>query len=416
MKTWARWAAGSLLVLLLCLGVVLALALDRSPAVDERSDISVDEIQHALAVARSHDPRRSIPGLLTQLTVTERDMDLLLNHAARRLLGVRLALALQPQQAVLQASLPWRLGPLPVWLNLRASLQQTAGLPALVSWRLGALPLPTMLAQPVLRATAARLGATPADLRLVQEVVQQVRFDADRMDVDYAWRADSYSRVLSALTPPAEQIRLRAYSDLLVELTAAAPGWTVALPALMGPMFELAQRRSLTEDAAQENRAVILTLALYTTGRNLGSVVPAAREWAKPRRLKVLLAERDDFPQHFLISAFLAIEGTSPLTHAIGLAKEVLDANGGSGFSFTDLAANRAGLRFGQMAAAQPALLQQRLALGVSEAALLPPIADLPEFLNQSDFDARYGQLGSAPYNRVLDDIEQRLNGLLLYR
>lgn len=405
-----------MLALVLLFALVAALALDAKPTVDERSDISLDDIQHALAVARSHDPRRSIPGQLTQLTVTERDVDLLLNHAARRMLGMRVALALQPQHALLQASLPWRLGPLAAWLNLRIRLQQTAGLPALVGWRLGGLPLPAALAKPLLRAATVRFGATAADLQLVTDVVQQVRFDADRMDVHYVWQTDTFSRVLTVLTPPAEQERLHAYSDLLVDLAARGPGGTIPLPALMGPMFELAQRRSLTSDAAQENRAAVLTLALYTTGRNLDRLVPAARDWSKPRQLKVLLAGRDDFPQHFLISAFLAMEGSSPLTDAIGLAKEVLDAHGGSGFSFTDLAANRAGLRFGQMAAAQPALLQQRLAQGVSEGTLLPPVADLPEFLPQVDFEARYGQVGSAPYNRVLDDIEQRLNGLLLYR
>lgn len=415
MTPWIRRVAGSLLVLTLAAAAVATLAIDRHPIVAERSDVSVDDVAHALAVARSHDPRRSVPGRPTQLTVNERDIELLLNHAAHRLLGVRVAVRLQPQQAELTASLPWHWGPLSGWLNLRANLLQSPALPALAGWRLGSLPLPRALAPPLLQAAAARLG-TAADLALIADVVQQVRFSERQMDVTYIWQNDTSNRVLAALTPAPEQARLAAYNALLVTLTARGPGWQVPLPTLLGPMFELARRRSLTDDAALENRAAVLTLALYVNGRRLGSVVPAARSWPQPRRLQVMLAGRADFPQHFLVSAFLAMEGTNPLTHAIGLAKEVADANGGSGFSFTDLAANRAGLRFGQLAASQPALLQDRLARGVSEAALLPPVADLPEFLKQAQFEAAFGAVGSPPYQRVLADIEQRLDGLPLYR
>ena len=415
MKTWKRWLAGSLLTT--CAGVVAlaALALDSQPAVPERNDIGVADVAHALELARQHDPRRSMPGQLTQISLTERDIHLLLNHAAHRVLGARVALDLQAQQARLQASLPWAWGPVKGWLNVRAQLQQTPGLPSVQAWQLGGLPLPRALARPLLQAAAARLGTVP-DLALVADVVQQVQFADAQINVAYVWQSDTSNRLLSALTPPAEQERLRAYTERLAELTRRGPGWTVPLPALLGPMFDLARQRSLHHDAAQENRAAVLTLALYVSGRNLGSVVPAARTWAKPRAMQVLLAGRDDFPQHFLISAFLAMEGTTPLTNAIGLAKEVADANGGSGFSFTDLAANRAGLRFGQLALNQPAMLQQRLAQGLTEAALLPPVNDLPEFLKQSEFEAVYGQVGSPPYQRVLADIEQRLNTLTLYR
>lgn len=415
MKPWTRWAAGALLALTLAAATLLALTVDRRPAVAERTDISVDDVAHALAVARRHDPRRSVPGRLTQMTVTESDIDLLLNQAAARLAGVRVDVTLQPQQARLVASLPWRWGPLKGWLNLQTDLQQTPGLPVLVRWRLGRLPLPPALARPLIERAAARPGAVP-DLALIPEVVQQVQFGERQMVVKYIWHSDTSQRVLASLTPPEEQARLKAYNALLVELTARGSGWVMPLPSLLGPMFEMARQRSLSNDAAAENRAAVLTLALYVTGRRLGSVVPAAGSWPQPRRKQVHLADRVDFPQHFLVSAFLAMEGTNPLTNAIGLAKEVADANGGSGFSFTDLAANRAGLRFGQLAMGQPAQLQDRLARGVGEAGLLPPVADLPEFLKQAEFEAKFGEVGSPAYQRVLADIEARLDRLPLYR
>lgn len=415
MNRWMRWAAGSLLVLLAAVAVLLTLVLDREPLVAERASFSVADIAHAIALARQHDPRRAPVGRPMQISLNERDLDLLAHQAARRLQGLRVGLDLLPGQARLQASLPWQWGPASGWLNLQARLVQTPQLPALTHWQLGGMPLPSAWAWPLLKAALQRQGGVP-EPALLAEVVQQVRFADTRMDIAYTWQSDTTQRLLAALTPPEEQERLRAYTQQLVELTRRGQGHTVALPALLGPLFELAQQRSLQHDAAQENRAVVLTLAAYVTGRNLASVVPAARQWPQPRRLQVLLAGREDFPQHFLVSALLAMEGTSPLTRAIGLAKEVQDTQGGSGFSFTDMAANRAGQRFGELALNQPAQLQQRLAQGVSERALLPRVDDLPEFLGKAEFEAFYGHVGSPPYRRVLAEIEQRLDALPLYR
>ncbi len=422
MKPWMRWTLACVLVPPVLAGAALLLALDLQPAVPERSDVALADVQHALAVARSQDPRRAAPGQLMQASVTERDVELLLNHAAHRMLGVRVKLQLEPGEATLTASTPWAFGGfsgfsgMAGWLNLHAQWRETDALPELARWRLGMLPLPTVLAPPLLRAAAARMTAAP-DLALVPDVLRRVRFGRDELVLSYVWQDNTAQRVLAVLTPPAERERLRAYSDLLVSLTSGHPGaQPVPLPALIGPMFELARQRSLHNDAARENRAAVLTLAIYVTGREVGNLVPGARAWPQPQRLQVLLNGRDDFPQHFLVSALLAMEGTSPFTNALGLTKEIEDSQGGSGFSFNDLAANRAGMRFGQFALQQPVRLQEVLARGVAEGSLMPDVADLPEFLTQAEFRRRYQRIGSPGYQRLLADIEQRVEGLALYR
>ena len=78
--------------------------------------------------------------------------------------------------------------------------------------------------------------------------------------------------------------------------------------------------------------------------------------------LIVTLQQRWDYPLHFLISALVAAEAGTPLADAVGLWKELTDARrGGSGFSFEDLAADRAGTRFGELAIRDPARLQARI-------------------------------------------------------
>ena len=398
-----------------------ALVLSFDAAVPATDGVRLADVQHALAVVRNHDPRRAAPGQVTAVALNERDLALLMNHGAHRAFGGRAEVRLTAGAATLHASQPLPvLRSIGLWLNVEAGLRQTGGLPVLAWLRVGRLPLPTALAEPLLKRGLAHWGVGDELLDL-RTVIDSVAFGQDNLTVVYRWQADTTSRLLSALTPGAERERLRAYSDrlvLLVDAHIAAVGERpLPLPQLLGPIFELARERSASGgDAAHENRAAILTLALYTTGRGVVTLVPAAHAWPRPTHLLVTLGGRDDFPMHFMISAALAMEGTNPLVNAIGLAKEVADSRHGSGFSFNDLAANKAGLRFGRMALEQPGALQQRVAAGVPEASLMPKVDDLPEFLDQAQFVARFGGVGAPPYQRLLADIERRVGGLTLYR
>lgn len=56
---------------------------------------------------------------------------------------------------------------------------------------------------------------------------------------------------------------------------------------------------------------------------------------------------RKDWSRHFWVSAGLTVLSDGDRTMAVGLIKEIMDATpGGSGFSFADLAADRAGNLF----------------------------------------------------------------------
>jgi len=412
-----RWTLAAGFALLgLGLGLLL-LASDRTPWISERSDLRYTDVQRVMEIARAHDPRRAPPGQVTAVGLSERDLDLLLNHAAHRALGARMRVQMERGLATLQVSSEWPANPLGGWINIEVRWRETASLPQVQSWRVGSLPLPRVLAAPLMRAALER--AFPgADLDLLGDVAQRVRFFADQMNVVYVLKEDTAARLLTSLTPAEDRERLRAYSDRLVSLAGIDPmKWTVTLPQLIGPMFELARQRSASgQDAAKENRAAILTLTAFATGRGLGAVVPAARLWPQPRRMQVTLQGRDDFSQHFLVSAALVTEGTTPLANAVGLNKEVTDSRGGSGFSFNDMAANLAGTRFGELAQRDPARLQALLAGGVREDSLVPDMADLPEFLTAAEFTRQFGGVGGVGYTRLQADIERRVGALPLYR
>jgi len=270
---------------------------------------------------------------------------------------------------------------------------------------------------PLLRAFAARQGVQ-ADALLALDWIERVTLTHGRMSVSYRIDPNAVARLRAALVAPADQQRLRAYTERLATVTQGIEGTASSLAGLLSPMFALAAERSAAGgDAVAENRAALLSLTFFANDRPLGQMVPAAYHWPRPQPLTVTLRQRQDFALHFLISAVLAAEAGTPLADAVGLWKELADARrGGSGFSFNDLAADRAGTRFGELALRDAVALQARIAAGVSDADLMPQVSDLPEGLPEAEFVARYGGVGGAGYSRLLADIEARIDGLPMFR
>ena len=417
MKPSLRAALAVPLLLVGAVVVVLAAALQGEPAVSVHEEVGVEDVARAVALARQHDPRRRPPGMVTAALLSERDLDILINQGVRRWLGAASRVSLLRAGATLQLSSHVPPNPFGRWLNVELKLAETGGLPTIESLRVGRLPLPVWLAEHAVGWLARRAGLQ-TELQLAADVVQRVRFMPRQLHVNYIWRGDSTERMVAGLLTPADRERLRAYNDRLVQITAdAGSGWEISLARLLAPMFELAaSRRAAGGDAVAENRAAILVLTLFANGRSLEAVLPAARQWPRPRQLRVLLAGRDDSPLHFLVSASLAAEAGGPLSKVVGVYKEVADSRAGSGFSFNDIAADRAGTRFGELAVHDAARMQARAAAINQADEFMPAAADLPENMTEAEFKRRFGGVGEPVYNRLLAEIEQRVAVLKVYR
>jgi hypothetical protein len=251
------------------------------------------------------------------------------------------------------------------------------------------------------------------------DVVKQVRVTEGRLAVIYAWRADLPDKLRTAVLARDDQERLRVYHEKLGEVARSLTAERVSLTDLLPPMFKLGQERTRSGDPVVENRAIILVLTFYANGKGLAAIVPAAKGWPRPASHTITLHGRQDFPQHFTISAALAANVGGPLSDAIGLYKEVDDSRVGSGFSFNDIAADRAGTRFGEFATSTKetaARLQQRLSAGVRERDLMPATDDLPEFMPEAEFKRRFGGIGAPAYQQMMTTIERRIAALPLYR
>ncbi len=212
-----------------------------------------------------------------------------------------------------------------------------------------------------------------------------------------------------------DPVALRHYHDRLVALQTEGIGLRGSLSELLQPLFVDAESRSRHGDPVLENAALLSLLGTWSRGKPLDGLVPGDIE--RPQRFLMKLHRRRDFAQHFLFSAALAARGDSALSNAVGLFKEIMDTEHGTGFSFTDIAANVAGSRFGELAVSErAATLQQALADGVTDGDLLPVIDDLPEFMDTAAFEAQFGRVGSPSYEAMMSDIHGRIMALPLYQ
>jgi len=324
-----------------------------------------------------------------------------------------IAAELTPGLATLTATLTLPNNLFGRYLNVTAEVSEAPGGVQIQSLQLGSLPLPGALADWTARRFHhwLRRDATYAAMA---EAFSQVSFDENQATLDYRWQPQLLTQLerksVELLIAPEDQARMLAYAEQLQVLLKQYPhGSTVPLPRIVAPLFAYGLQSG--GDARVENRAALTALAAYLGGVSLPKLLQGdSRSIYRAPQVLLSLHGRRDFAEHFTISAALSINGGSRLANAIGLFKEEEDAGKGSGFSFTDLAANRAGVRLGERATGDAAVqVQQRLAAAQSDADLLPDFRDLPEFMPQAEFDRRFGPVGSARYQQVIDRIDARL-------
>ena len=378
--------------------------------------LTPQDIEKAKRILSEHDPRKGGPALQT-VTIDQRDLETTLNYVASRVGRGAVRVVLRPGAAWVQGTVDVPRSPIGHYVNIDAVLRETGELPRFEHLKIGSVPVPSVLADYALRDVLRRAVETDRG-GLAADLVKGVSVGDGRLTVKYQWSETFAERARTVLVAPEDQARLRAYQHRLVEIVAQAPR-QVSLATLMPPLFLLALDRGATGDIVRETRAAIIVLTFYANGKGLDEIVSAARSWQRPAPRTVTLAGRDDFPKHFLISAALAAEAGTPLADAIGVYKEIEDSRGGSGFSFNDIGADRAGTRFGELASRSPERarkLANAVAGGVRESDFMPDVSDLPEFMQDSEFKRRYGGVGGAEYTRMMATIEARVASRPLLR
>jgi hypothetical protein len=424
-------------LLLTLLALIAALVFDTEAAVQRITVMTPADMARAQAVWQRVDPRQMPAGTVARIGINTHDLDLLLNEAAQRLLRGAVEVRMRTQAADVSASVRVPRLPVPLWINLHGTLRESAfGIPELAELHVGRLPVPKPIVAWAVQRTAEQLGVDEP-LRLGLGMVQEVGLHRQGLTVAMRWSPAFADSLRAALVPEVLHPAMQAQTVRLTELLARQPPPAatgaepppVALSTLIPPLFDLARDRSLRQGpvsdageppravAAQENRAALIVLAMHTLGQPLQRLVPAARDWPQPPARIVWLASREDHPQHLLVSAVLAAEGGGRLADTIGVLKEVADrSTAGSGFSFDDIAADRAGTRLGQRAVQDPIAFQQRMRAVRQDSDVMPPIDGLPSFLDDVQFRQQIGSESSERYRALIQLIEQRVAAVPVLR
>ncbi len=175
------------------------------------------------------------------------------------------------------------------------------------------------------------------------------------------------------------------------------------------------------------NRAFLLALGIFMDETATLRTFPPTSKFARQvetdaeriMHLQVLGAPtmrgRRDLVKHFFVSAFTVAVMGGQTARGVGGAKELADAHRGSGFSFADMAANRAGIIFAER------LLDGQLTLAdvaqkFSCEAFLPPIDDLAENLSIEELKQRFGRTNQESLQAELNRIEDLILDLPIYR
>lgn len=396
------------LVLVAAAGLA-ALALEDHPSVVATPrPPSPQDVDHAQALLRQHDPRRLPVGGRGVLVMGQAEADMALAALARYAPDLRTEVKLAARPARLAAS--WPVANAGRWLNLTVELHPETGAVALRGLHLGRVPVPDAVTAWLVDMARAQLQSS-AEWGPILASMDALTLQNGGLRLAYHAPRELPAKLGAVLLPPDEVARLAVYHVRLGDGLAGRSG-SVALPALLAPLFAQVTARG---GSPEEARSALTVLAFHLAGHSLAALVPEAAQWPRLPRRPVTLASRVDSAQHWAVSAFLAAAAGSPLTDAVGLWKELQDSRQGSGFSFADLAADLAGTRVGEiLVGPQGARLARRLAGGVGESALLPRLDDLPEGLGQAAFQARFGAPGDPRYETLKREVENRVAALPL--
>jgi len=427
------------LLLAVCAALPLAglyLATEPEPLPIDGAEVTSQHKRDLVRLLEESNPATLDEGETRELTLTTRDLDVLLAWALSVVgRGAEGQVEAASERLDLRASapLPFEIGRgryLNLALGLGGGVRAGELDLSLDELRVGDLSTPGWLS----RLAAAFLAATLRSDRAIGPIIggiDELRVDPDAVRVEYG-RMDLKGELLPRLIAelgPGEAVLASARAQI-ENLAAAAPGLApgdARFGACLETTFAFAAERARDGSARVENRGAVLALGTVLGHPRLATAAGLESEREAIRQLRrqlgqVTLRQRADWTKHFLLSAGLAALSDTATSDAVGLLKEELDADtdsGGSGFSFADLLADRAGTRFTWAATAseeRAGAMQARLAGGFLVDDFFPDAEGLPEGITAGDFDTQYGGVGGSRYALLTESIERRLGTCAAYR
>lgn len=417
------WLALLVVAPLGLLALLLAMMVSATPSVPGAATLVVQDLERGRAVVHELGLKNLRDGEQRRVVLTQDDLEKGLNFLLARAGAGAARVAIQPEVMNVEISLPLPVFSTPRYINLYVGLMNE-DLPQQGDWlvpsqvRVGRVPVPSGFAQWLWQGALAMpwLPQSVQPLQVARDMLQSAQIETKnhthQLALRFVWHGEALKAAMQS-----EMGLDEATLDIYRTALNKHPERDFAR--LLGHAFALAKDRSKQADPVTENRAALTALAERVMGSRLSAASRGTAPLARGSHPRPRLAGREDFAQHFSLSAFIAVTGGAGLSDLVGVYKELRDAREGSGFSFNDLAADRAGTSLGEWAtrSEDDARRAQRILAGVKTATpFFPRVDDLPEFMSQAEFERRFGGVGAPAYRDMVEKIERRIAALAVYR
>lgn len=393
--------------------VLLFFAIDDSPLLRIHRGLNREDIQRAKQLLHVSPEERN---QIKTVKLDQKDLNIavsyLLNHFAENTTQIQfIEDRVAFQIAIFVPESFWG-----KYLDFSFSLHQIGNTIRIKSFKIGEISIPDPAANVLIPAIVNHTPLNQYWLAL-SEYVKDVHIGPQALEISYLGSIVDAARQL-AIRKHREYPNLHLYQQLINEIVSQHDSsWRLSLIDLLQPLFLAAYQNTPEKNAIQENRAIIIAVGSYIYKHDLRRYLPLGLVYSK--EYPVFAYKRVDIPQHFIASALLAIVDSSLVGEQIGIDKELGDAQNGSGFSFIDLMADRAGSRFGQLAiASNPKAreLQKIMSTTKDYGSIIPNPLGLPEQMDEQAFKLKFDQIGSPAYRQLIEQIDSRIAALPLYR
>lgn len=423
---YIRYFFISLLLLIflfsLAAGSITVYSLHTTPIVANQKPLSSNQIQQVKNLIKANNPSNYKIGEKHKITLSEKQLNLLFTHALKRFdNNLRSKIRLFDNSIYITSSLKIPSNPIGQYINISSELIKVNNLLKIKSLNLGSITIPDFIANILLEFCHKELKSNYIEYTNILNSIIDFNLKKQYASINYVWNPGVAhkikQRITSSIISPDLQNRIKIYSNQLALTSQSITDSSPSIIKIINPLFKFASQRSKNNDPIEENRALLITLGAHMLNKNVPLLLgDRSASYIKYRNYK--LQSRHDLSKHFFISAAIVAISDPNIAHAIGLEKEIEDSYGGSGFSFADLAADRAGVTLAKTSLStsnEAKYFQRILARTNNENDFMPSILSLKEGLQNIDFKTLYKNTNSKEYKMALSLIDNRIKNCSIY-
>ena len=397
------------------------------PLIQKKQPLSAEQVRDAKDVVKNIIEQFTSTQTSVEITLDQNDINSLRAIATHTLEKVRFESNLSQLGLVLSTTITVELWFVERFINVYCLLMPGFEGFEIDSCRIGSIPVPGFFVQWLSEAGVSLLFGNDVEKVFIGLLEQAeiknntIIFTATKLST---FKDDVKSSIkdvvnVARIVSQKSEVNLTLV-QLDIDYLEQLPQQHQSLSFYVSNVFSMIYKRVELEggDIQEENTAALWALIIVFGNPEFSKYIGIDHQGANNFAVKTLRG-RADLNLHFLYSIFLEQLGRAGVGLKIGEVKELLDTNkGGSGFSFADLAADKAGLYFSQQLTENKERAQDysgRFIQNDDEGLFFPFVHDLPEGFADKDFKKVFQHVDSAVYLEMEKLIDNRITALPLY-